>query len=136
MISPGFRSLGAFNITTAGTQVGEWVEGFEGLETLLAQMRLVYGSGGATVRAYLQTSADQGNTPIDIWCRLFGTASESADRGFNSSDTDFGEIIPTDGALADNTKVFGVVGDRFRVKIVSTGTYASSTQLIAGVIAS
>jgi hypothetical protein len=38
-------------------------------------------------------------------------------------------IIPTDGALADDTCVDGVLGDRLRVRVVTTGTYGGSTVL-------
>ena len=75
MISPGIKSLGDFMVTAAGTQVGEWMEGLEGLLALAAQLRLAYGSGGASIKAYLQTSLDQGITAIDIACFTFATAS-------------------------------------------------------------
>jgi hypothetical protein len=39
------------------------------------------------------------------------------------------DVMPTDGALADDTSVDGVLGDMFRLKVVSTGTYAGSTIL-------
>ncbi len=64
MLSPGFKSLGQFTITAAGTQVGDWVEDLEGLLALAVQLRLAYGSGGASIKAYLQTSLDQGATAI------------------------------------------------------------------------
>lgn len=129
MISPGYKSLGSFTITTAGTQVGEWVDNVDGILALLAKMRFIYGSGTGTVKAYLQTSADQGSTVTDIWCRTFATANDNKERNFSAL-TPTSDITPTDGTLSDNTAVDGVLGDRFRVKLVSTGTYAGSTQLV------
>lgn len=129
----GIHSLGDFTITTAATYVGEWVEGFEGLLAICAQLRLAYGSGGTSIKAYLQTSLDQETTPIDIACVVFGTASEVAALNFSALTPKLTQVTPTDGALADDTAVDGVLGDRFRLKIVSTGTYAGSTVLSARV---
>ncbi|WLA80289.1 hypothetical protein [Bradyrhizobium elkanii] len=134
MLSPGYKSLGTFSITTAGTAVGDWVDGLEGCLSILAQMRLVYGSGGTTVRAYLQTSADDGDTPIDVACVLFGTASENAVLNLSALTPKTTQVTPSDGAMTDDTNVDGIIGDRFRVKVVSTGTYAGSTQLVCSAV--
>ncbi|WLB14824.1 hypothetical protein QIH87_49800 (plasmid) [Bradyrhizobium elkanii] len=134
MLSPGYKSLGTFSITVAGTAVGDWVTGLEGCLSILAQMRLVYGSGGTTVRAYLQTSADNGDTPIDVACVLFGTASENAVLNLSALTPKTTQVTPSDGAMTDDTNVDGIIGDRFRVKVVSTGTYAGSTQLVCSAV--
>lgn len=134
MLSPGYKSLGTFSVTTAGTQTGEWVEDLEGCLAMLAQIRLVYGSGGTTVRAYLQTSADNGDTPIDVACVLFGTASENAVLNLSALTPKTTQVTPSDGAMADDTNVDGILGDMFRVKVVSTGTYAGSTQLVCSAV--
>lgn len=135
MNSPGYKSLGSFTITTAGTQVGEWVSSLDGLLALVAQLRFAYGSGGTTVRAYLQTSLDQGVTAIDIACVLFGTASEVAVRNFSALTPTITQITSTDGTLADDTTIDGVLGDRVRLKLTSTGTYGGSTVLTADAVA-
>jgi hypothetical protein len=78
MDNPGIQSLGDFAITTAGTQIGDWTEtDLSGLLAMAAQIRLAYGSGGTNVKAYLQTSLDEGTTAIDIACVVFLTASEN-----------------------------------------------------------
>lgn len=136
MNSPGYKTLGSFSIGAAGTQVGDWTTvDFDGLLALLVQLRLAYGSGGATIKVYLQTSIDKGVTPIDIWCVAFGTASEVAVKNFRADDVDLDQITPTDGALADDTAVMGVLGTVFRLKVVSTGVYATSTVLVADMVA-
>lgn len=129
MISPGYFSLGDFTITTAGTQTGEWVDGLEGALALLAQIRLAWGSGGTSVKAYLQGSADDGTTAYDIACFTFTTSSAVKLRNFSSLTPKTSDVIPTDGALTDDTSVDGIVPDRVRVKVVSLGTYAGSTLL-------
>ncbi len=129
MIAPGVKSLGDLVIAGPGTQVGDWVEGLEGLLTLAAQLRLAYGSGGASIKAYLQTSLDQGVTAIDIACFTFATAGAVKARNFSALTPKLADVAPTDGALADDASVDGVLGDRFRLKVVSTGTYGGSTVL-------
>jgi hypothetical protein len=135
MISPGYIPLGVFNITIAGTQTGDWMDDLEGCLALLTQLRFVWGSGGTTCRAYVQSSADNGDTPIDIACALFGVASENAVFNFSALTPKTTQVVPTDAALADDTAVDGAIGDRVRIKIVTTGTYAGSTQLVCSAVA-
>jgi hypothetical protein len=135
MISPGIKSLGDFTIAAAGTFVGDWVEGLEGLLALAAQLRLAYGSGGTAIKAYLQTSLDQGATPIDVACFTFSTSSAVKARNLSALTSKLTDVTPTDGALTDDTSVDGVLGDRFRLKIVSTGTYGGSTVLSGRLVA-
>ena len=135
MLSPGVKDLGDFTITAAGTAVGTPVTGLDGILAATVQLRLAYGSGGTTVRAYIQSSIDQGTTWIDLACVLFGTASEVAVLNFSGLTPKTTAVVPTDGAMTDDTAVDGILGDRFRVKVVSTGTYAGSTVLSARLVA-
>ena len=117
-------------VTTAGTVTGGTIVGVGGAMMLAVQANLTYGSGGTAIKAYLQTSLDTATTWTDIASFAFTTAS--ARRIFAvgmgpSSGTAL--VTPADGALADNTQVGGVIGDRFRVKVISTGTYAGATTL-------
>lgn len=137
MTRNGIVSLGDFAITASGNYVGSWVTGFEGILVITAQLRLVYGSGGTTIKAYLQTGLDGSAgvdpvTPIDIWCRTFATASDVKDKNFSCLDAS-SDITPTDATLTDNTAVDGILGDRFRLKLVVAGTYGGSTVLSARV---
>jgi hypothetical protein len=128
MARTGLQSLGDFSITTAASYVGDWVTGFECILGLTAQFRFVYGSGGTSAKAYLQTTLDDDeDVPIDIACVVFGTASEVAVINLSGLTPKTTQVNPSDGALADDTAIDGVLGDRFRVKIVTSGTYAGST---------
>jgi hypothetical protein len=129
MDNPGLFSLGDFTITAAGTQNGEWVEDLDGMLACLASLRLACGSGGTTVRAYLQTTPDDGTTVVDIACVLFGTASEQALLNFSALTPKTTQVTPGDAALADDTAIDGILGTKVRLKVVSTGTYAGSTVL-------
>lgn len=128
MNNPGFFSLGNFAITAAGTQVGDWVTGLEGMLAALLQGRFQWGSGGTACKLYIQTSVDQGQTPIDIACIVFNAVSENEVINLSGL-TPKAAFVPSDGALADDTLIDGVLGDRLRAKVVSTGTYAASTLL-------
>jgi hypothetical protein len=135
MLNPGLYSLkdangnSDFTITTAGTQVGTWVEGLDGMLSMLASLRLAYGSGGISITAYLQCSADGGTTAHDIATVLFGTAAEHALLNFSALTPKTTQVTPTDGALANDTAVDGLIANMVRLKVVSVGTYAGSTVL-------
>lgn len=136
METPGYLSIASFNLTAAGTQTSdETTVDLEGLLALCMQARLVYGSGGTTLKLYVQTSLDQGATWIDIACIVFGLASEVAALNFSALTPKTSKVTPTDAALTDNTAVDGILGDRFRCKAVSTGTFAGSTTLAVGAVA-
>lgn len=122
-------------ITTAGTVVCTAVTGLSGAVGVCASFRMAYGSGGGAVRTYFQTSLDAGTTWVDIACVLFGTASEGAILNFSSLTPKLTQVVPTDGTLADDTAIDGVIGDRVRLKVVSSSTaYAGNTTLIGRIV--
>jgi len=128
-MTPAIYSLGDFQITAAGTVVGDVVSGLAGVAQIDAQLRFAYGSGGTTAKAYLQTSLDQGTTWFDLWCFAAAQASKTRIRALIPA---AGEVAPVDAALADDTVAAGIVlGDRFRLKLVSVGVYAGNTLLSA-----
>ena len=141
MNAPGIYDVGSSAITTAvtgsvitsstdsaGTAI-EYVDRLDGLTAITAQFRLAYGSGGTTVKAYLQTSIDQGTTWVDIACVAFTTSSSTKVVNLSGLTAKTTAATPTDGSLTDDTCVDGILGDRLRVKITTTGTYAGSTTL-------
>lgn len=131
MDNPGIYSLtkngGASDlaIAGAGTFVCDVVDGLEGMTGVALQAQLAYGSGGSAVKAYCQTTLDQGNNWIDVACFLFegGTAKVvnlSADTPVTSP------VVSEDGALPNDSTLNGILGDRLRCKVVVTGTFANS----------
>lgn len=135
MENPGVYSLGDLTITTAQTIVGDAIIELDGMQSALLQLRLAYGSGGSAIRVYAQCSADQSTTWYDVACVLFGTASEVALLNLSALTPKTTQVTPTDGALADDTAIDGLITDRMRLKVVSTGTYAGSTVLSARLVA-
>jgi hypothetical protein len=129
MDSPGsyFLLIGGtdFTITNAGTYVGDWLTDLDGMSSASVMVDFRAGTGGeADVRAFLQTSLDDGNTPIDLACCLF---SGSERRVFNiAADMTSTTFDATDAALSDDTVLGGILGNRLRLKLVTTGTWVNT----------
>ena len=133
MNEPGYKSLGVFDITVTETIVGDWIEDLEGMLAALLNIRFIYGSGGTSVKAYLQTTGDDGTTVCDIACVLFNTAGEHRILNFSALTPKLTQVTPTDKTLADDTAIDGILGNKFRLALVVVGIYAGSTQIVAGV---
>lgn len=134
MDNPGifglFNSDGEdFTIDAAGTQIGAVVEDLDGLQSLGLHARFAYGSGGTSCTVYIQTSLDQGTTWFDVACFAFATAGLTRVMNLSALTPITTPAAPTDGALTDDTALDGPLGDRFRAKVISVGTYAGPTVL-------
>jgi hypothetical protein len=124
--------LPASTITTAATTVGPTARIPDWATYLLLEGRLTYGSGGTSVKAYVQTRVT-GGTWRDIACFAFTTASASKFSAVLSRIALAAATAVSDGALADDTILNGFLGDDLRVKFVSVGTYAGGTTLAVDV---
>lgn len=130
MIAPGLYSLGDIAITQAAIYVGDWVVGLDGMTGANVQLAMKYGSGTASGTVYLQTSLDGGTTAIDIGAVSIGTVSAVSVLNFSGLTPVISDpVTPSDAALTADTAVDGILGDRLRVKVVTSGTYAGSTVL-------
>jgi hypothetical protein len=98
-------------------------------DSAVVQASFVYGSGGTTLKARVQTSLDYGTTWCDIYC--FSVTQTSVVNVINLSalTSVTTPYAPSDGTLAANTAKDGILGPMFRVKTTSTGTYAANTTL-------
>lgn len=138
MLNPGVFNLCNFNIAantpTDGT-LSEEITDLQGMLSLAVNLRFAWGSGGGTGAIYLQTSIDQGQTWFDIVCMSFAAAAKH--RVYNlSALTPKTDITPVDGALPNDTVLDGLLGDRLRAKLKTTGPiYATSTLLVGRVVA-
>lgn len=135
MQNPGVFSLtknGAASdlaVAAAGTTICDLVDSLDGMKAVSLQARLAYGSGGTTIKAFVQTSLDQGATWVDVACFAFTTAGATKIVNLSAMTPKTTPAAPTDGALADDTCVDGIFGDRLRCKAVSVGVYGGSTVL-------
>ncbi len=87
------------------------------------------GGGGTTAKAYLQTSFDEGTTWVDIASFSFTTSSLTNIYNLTANTAKTTAVVPTDGTLAANTVVDGLIGGKLRTKYVTTGTYTTNTTL-------
>ncbi len=94
---------------------------------LTVQGNFNYGSGGTSVDAYVQTSVDLGLTWTDIAQFHFTMASARFLFNLSAATPKTSQVTPTDGTLAANSAVDGILGGMLRVKYQSSGTYVGST---------
>lgn len=98
------------------------------VEALTLLAKFVRAGGGTTTQAWVQTSFDGGTTWMDV--ATFAFTTTTANRLFNLTAAAVTSIAtPTDGTLADNTCVNGFLGDLFRVKLTTVGTYTGASSL-------
>lgn len=122
-----YINMAATAVTTAATVTTTPTTLLSGMKYLVAEAQFVYGSGGSSLKAYVQTSLDQGVTWIDVMSFAFTTATASKVSAVSSTVALAAAVTPTDGSLTDNTILNGLLGDQVRVKYVSLGTYAATT---------
>ena len=98
------------------------------------QCNFTYGAGGTNAKFWVQSSIDGGTTWHDVACFAATTASKK--RLYNLSNRTAVSTIatPTDGTLADDTSVDGLLGDRLRIKTATTGTYSGSTTVVISAV--
>lgn len=127
------RVVDAVVITAAGTTVYECVLSSRQKTNLGMESKLVYGSGGTTIKVFLQTSYDGGQTWRDVICQAFTTASAQKAAGVSTEVASAATTAATDGTQTDDTINQGLLGPRFRVKVITAGTYAGGTTLTVSV---
>lgn len=94
------------------------------LRSLVLQGKLVTPAGGTSIDGYVQSSLDGGASWFDIANFHFLTTATAA--LFNLSTLTAVATQKTgltDGSLTANTALDGLLGDHFRVKWTSVGTY-------------
>lgn len=124
-------TIGAAVALTPGTPVLY----LGGIKYLTVQATFLYGAGGTTAKAFVQTSLDGGVLWIDIMCFAFTTAAARKVSAVVNSTALAAAAVPVVGALADDTILSGLLGDRIRLSYVTTGTYTGATSLAVDAVA-
>jgi len=127
MINPGKYELFVAAITAAlSAQAQTAIEDLDGIEALSLVARFVYGSGGTSLAAVVQTSVDGGTIWHDIARFDFTTAS--ATKYANLSGLTY-KAAAALSALGSEGQNDGLLGPMFRAVITSVGVYAGGTLL-------
>jgi hypothetical protein len=127
MLNPGDYSLCGLAITSALAGVAQTpIQNLEGILAATIEAKLSYGSGGTTLKAWVQVTLDDGQTWIDIANFAFTTAGATKVINLSGLTPVTTAFTPTDGSMADNTVQDGVLGSAMRVKLTSTGTYSNT----------
>jgi hypothetical protein len=125
------------NATLAGSVTADVTAGvFEigRCESLTLHAVITVAGGGTTAKAWVQTSLDGGTTWSDI--ANFAFTTSTATRAYHLTAAAVTSIAtPTDGSLADNTAVNGLLGPVVRVKLTTTGTYTGASSFVIHAIA-
>lgn len=122
-----FRVLNLFAVPAAGAFTSDPVVIGEAGD-LTAVFDFDYGSGGTSLRLWLQTSFDGGTNWYDIISPSQFTTADDVQIFSVSAAGDL-TTAPTEGskALAAGTVQSGMIGDKVRVAGTVVGTYADST---------
>lgn len=124
----GVQTLFSGTLTTAVTNEAS-TEGADlpGVTSVLIEAAFTYGSGGTTATAWVQTRLPSGAW-LDIACFDFTTSSGTKLATVSARTpvtTMYTAVALTAGQIKD-----GILGDAFRVRRTTTGTYADATTLV------
>ncbi len=148
MDNPGLVNLGdvaltAINAATTATVVTTgtdaqgstvaYISDLDGMLSASLQINFNYGSGGTTLKATVETSLDQGLTWVEVARAAFTTVA--AEKVVNLSGLTPVTTLYAPAALSDDTVKDGILGERWRAKILTTGVYAGNTSLSFRLIA-
>jgi len=97
---------------------------------LIVEGIFTYGSGGTTAKVWVQTTVDGGASWIDVANFAFLLANAKFIHKITALTAVAANYVPTDGSMADSTIKDGVLGNFYRTKLTTTGTYAGGTSVI------
>lgn len=118
------------SLTTAvNSTATDWVGATCSPTALVCEAVFVRGGGGTDATFYLQTSLDGGTTAIDIGCFYFQTTTASKIFTLSALTPVTTIYTPTDGSLTNNTVKDGIIGDCFRLKYATQGTYTTNSSI-------
>jgi hypothetical protein len=127
MNNPGIYPLFAAAITGAlSAQAQTAIEDLEGMLSASLVARFIYGSGGTSVAAVVQTSIDGGTIWHDV--ARFDFTTSTATKYANLSGLTY-KAAAALSALGSEGQNDGLLGPMFRAVITSVGTYAGGTLL-------
>lgn len=124
LLSGAIPAAGTY--TTPGYYVGRLPGG---AKYVAAQVNFVRSSGGTTLDVYVQTSLDDEATWCDVANFSLATTSVRKVSAVKTSTALAANVTPTDGSIASNTILSGLVGPKFRLKYVVVGSYVGTVRV-------
>lgn len=124
-------TLYSATLAAAITAVGQTPFIIGSARILMLEAQFVYVGGGTSADVYVQTSIDGGTTWFDVanFHFLTTTASKISAVVAEPSTPFTAGTVPGTGALAANTVLNGIIGDRIRALVTTVGTYTGATTL-------
>ena len=104
-----------------------FIDGLDWMAAVTLQANFTWGSGGTNLKVDIETSLDQGLSWVPI--ARFAFLQASAEKLFNLSGLTPKTTVVIPATLSDDTVIDGILGDRLRARITSTGTYAGNTSV-------
>ena len=124
MLNPNVYTLCAKQLTAAvSAEAQSPIVNLDGMQAVTLEARLIYGSGGTSVIARVQTSFDEGQTWRDV--ARFDFATTSLVKWANISGLS-PKGVSTLTALGAEGVTDGLLGDRLRVEVTSVGAYVDT----------
>lgn len=121
----------AGEVITAGSDSNgasqAFLSGLGDISAACLQCNFTYGAGGTSLKVCIETTLDQGVTWIEVARFAFTTAS--AEKLMNLSALTPKIAAYTPAACSDDAAVDGILGDRWRAKIIVVGTYSGNTSV-------
>lgn len=131
-------TLFSATITAALTAAGQTpVIGIVPFKYLALQAKMAVGTGGTSIDGYVQTSLDLGVTWFDIAnFHFLTTPGTKLSAVVWDPATPFPpNTAPGSGALAANTVLNGILGDRIRLLVTTVGIYSGGTTFTVDMVA-
>lgn len=134
----GIYNLGDATITVAVTDLvitdgvsasgvaQDFIDRLGGMKAVTLQARFNYGSGGTSLKVDVETSLDHGVTWVPVARFAFTTASAVKVANLSGMTSKSPAAV---AALSDDAVLDGILGDRLRARITSTGTYGANTSV-------
>ncbi len=86
-----------------------------------------YGSGGTSIKVIIETSDNDGTTWTEVYRAALTTAAAERKVNLSALTPVTTPYVPV--ALSDDTTKDGIIGPRWRARILTVGTYAGNTSL-------
>lgn len=130
-LQPAGTDSADFQITGPATLTGDWTTGLEGMQAVAIELRFLWGSGGTSVTALVQSALGYDGPAYDVVQVDFATAARTVMAELYSGTT--GLVQPAVGGIDSSGNpvvaeglVNHVLGDRLRLVLIVTGTYTNT----------